>query len=292
MFRCYIQFIYLYILVNFIYMKKKVYTITEDNSLLHLKFLPPYKTHHKFINDLCVLIVVNGSSLYYTSNGSVELNPKDIIVFNNDNFINTWKKSNNKCEVIIFKLTKQYLNELYKPNSIRLNRVDSEVPFVVFSSLILNQYINSLRLYLEKPNYLTGKLMKLKVEELIYLLSKEKLFPNFISQIDFDLIRDDDLLDKTVKCNLFNPINIEEFAFLCNMSLSTFQRKFKNRYNTSPAKYIEKQRVEKAKLILSKTTCSITDVCYQVGFESLSHFSKVFKKNCGVSPSDYRKTIV
>ncbi len=274
------------------FMKKKVYTITDDNSLLHLTFEPPYRTHHKYVKDVCVLIVISGCSLYYTSNGSVELKPKDIIIFNNDNFINTWKASIDQCEVVILKLTKTYLNELYKPKFIGLNTKEPKVSFVVFSSVMLTQYTDSLKLYLEQPNYLTERLMKLKVEELICILSNEKLFPNFINQIEFDLHHNNDLLVKTVRHNLFNPINVEEFAFLCNMSLSTFQRKFKSRYNTSPAKYIEKQRIEKAKLLLGKTHYSITDVCYEIGFESLSHFSKVFKKNCGFSPSDYRKNRV
>ncbi len=91
--------------------------------------------------------------------------------------------------------------------------------------------------------------------------------------------------------NLYNPIKVEEFAFLCNMSLSTFQRKFKQTYGISPAKYIEQQRIEKAKLLLIKTNNTISSISFQLGYDTLSHFSKVFKKNNNISSSEFRKNL-
>ena len=76
------------------------------------------------------------------------------------------------------------------------------------------------------------------------------------------------------------------------MSVSTFQRTFKNIYKTTPTKHIEAQRIKKAKLLLIESKDTITDICYQIGFTSVSHFSKVFKKNCAISPNNYRKNEV
>ncbi|MDY8135380.1 AraC family transcriptional regulator [Aquimarina sp. 2201CG5-10] len=269
-------------------MEKKKYSIAKGNTLLHLKFSPPYKAQSTFNNGLRIVFVIKGSSTYYTPNGSTELNEGDMILFNNDNFINTWKTTTKKCEVVVFILTTEFLNTIYKLDKYKESVTKNQFPFIVISLEIIKSFIQGFRAYLEKPNYLTEDLLNLKLQELVFILSQKEDFISFMKQINFNSSGNNIKFRDTISTNIFNPINIEELSFLCNMSLSTFQRKFKKMYQTTPAKYIEEQRIEKATFLLIGSEISISEVCYQVGYTSLSHFSKVFKKKYKISPKNYR----
>jgi AraC-like DNA-binding protein len=65
-----------------------------------------------------------------------------------------------------------------------------------------------------------------------------------------------------------------------------FIRKFKNIYSKTPHQYLIFVRIEKAMELL-KTGIPVSEVCYAVGFESLSSFSGLFKRIVGISPSTY-----
>jgi AraC-like DNA-binding protein len=67
-----------------------------------------------------------------------------------------------------------------------------------------------------------------------------------------------------------------------------FIRLFKNIYGKTPHQYLTKVRIEKAQELLQQEY-SVTDVCFQVGFDSLSSFTGLFKRMIKVSPSVYQK---
>ena len=63
---------------------------------------------------------------------------------------------------------------------------------------------------------------------------------------------------------------------------------FKKLYNDSPAHYIRVRKLEKAKSLLKASEESISNIAYDCGFSDISHFSKVFKSEYGVAPSEAR----
>jgi AraC-like DNA-binding protein len=81
---------------------------------------------------------------------------------------------------------------------------------------------------------------------------------------------------------------MDQFALLCDMSLSTFKREFKKAYNSSPATYIRERKIEKAKALLTTTDLLIQEIGYNCGFQDLSTFSHTFQKVSGKSPSEFR----
>jgi len=88
--------------------------------------------------------------------------------------------------------------------------------------------------------------------------------------------------------NYFNKIDLNNIAETAFFSKFHFIRLFKKAYNKTPHQYLIFVRIKSAKLIL-KTGISITDVCYSIGFESLSSFTDLFKRQVGTTPSAYRK---
>ncbi|MFT7592619.1 MAG: transcriptional regulator GlxA family with amidase domain [bacterium] len=72
------------------------------------------------------------------------------------------------------------------------------------------------------------------------------------------------------------------------MSLATFKRAFKKKYQSSPAAHIRLNKVNKAKKLLISSSLQIQEVGYESGFNELSSFSHTFQKSTGLSPSEFR----
>ncbi|MEQ8574749.1 MAG: helix-turn-helix domain-containing protein, partial [Fulvivirga sp.] len=83
---------------------------------------------------------------------------------------------------------------------------------------------------------------------------------------------------------MFN-MPIERFGYLTGRSLITFKRDFKKAFNITPQKWLTQKRLELAHYRLSQKKERPVEVCYETGFENLSHFSFVFKKYFGYPPT-------
>ena len=99
------------------------------------------------------------------------------------------------------------------------------------------------------------------------------------------------------KINTLIKVNLENENFgtddLCKaMFLSRTQlfRKMKALINEAPANYIRKIRLQKAKELLETSELTISEVAYKSGFQTINHFTKVFKEEYGIPPSVYRNT--
>lgn len=85
------------------------------------------------------------------------------------------------------------------------------------------------------------------------------------------------------------PITIKQLSQEVALSPYYLIRLFRRIYHQTPHQYLTQLRITKAKALLSSTDLSITEICADVGFESLGSFSALFRKLVGVSPSAYRR---
>ena len=81
----------------------------------------------------------------------------------------------------------------------------------------------------------------------------------------------------------------KDYAKMCILSESRFSHIFKEMIGTTPKKFVEQKRISAAKEMLSSSKLTIFEIASSVGYEDPYHFSRVFKKNVGVSPQTYRK---
>lgn len=126
------------------------------------------------------------------------------------------------------------------------------------------------------------EILKAKFNEIMLYLCKhspEKMHP-LLSKPTNDL---EFRFKRTIENNLFSNLDLEELAFLTNMSLSTFKRHFKKYYNTSPQKYFQLKRLEFAKYLIEKGERP-NDIYQRSGYQTLSNFIKAYKAHFGHSP--------
>lgn len=89
--------------------------------------------------------------------------------------------------------------------------------------------------------------------------------------------------------NLQDDLTVDDLSEQACMSKPHFFRCFKNTFGITPVEYINARRIELARELLATTDRSLTDICYQVGFNNTSYFSRLFKRYEQLSPSAYRK---
>ncbi|MEO5946290.1 MAG: AraC family transcriptional regulator [Chitinophagaceae bacterium] len=88
--------------------------------------------------------------------------------------------------------------------------------------------------------------------------------------------------------NYQDNIDLEQISKQAFLSRFHFHRLFTHIYKKTPHQYLTATRLEAAKLLLAKEGISITDVCNEIGFESLASFSNLFRRQSGYSPQYYR----
>ncbi len=94
-----------------------------------------------------------------------------------------------------------------------------------------------------------------------------------------------------IKDNFQSEIKIEDLADMARLSKYHYIRKFSSCYGTTPHDFIVFCRINEAKNLLVTTDDSVENIAYSVGYFSISAFTLSFKKNTGISPSDYKKTM-
>jgi AraC-like DNA-binding protein len=151
-----------------------------------------------------------------------------------------------------------------------------------------NEYSGGSGVLLDNPDLADEKMIQTKLKEFILLMTKSQGAP---SQLDFlsALFKPLDIEFKsTIQHNLYANLSLDELARLCHLSTSSFKRKFTETFNASPKKYISQKKIEKAAVLLKKEDSRVSDIAYDVGFDSLATFNRNFTSIYGKSPSEYR----
>lgn len=85
------------------------------------------------------------------------------------------------------------------------------------------------------------------------------------------------------------PLDLDEISSHACFSRYHFLRLFRQAFNKTPHQYLVERRIERAKELLSANDLRVTDVCFEVGFQSLGSFSSLFHKSVGHAPVTFRE---
>lgn len=105
-----------------------------------------------------------------------------------------------------------------------------------------------------------------------------------LTRVDVDALSQ---LEAYVTRHLDETLTVEQMARRCCMGLTKFKAAFKNSYGCTPAQYVHRARMSRAKELLEKTDDSVAAVAAQVGYRKASAFCAAFKRSEGVLPGHY-----
>jgi AraC-like DNA-binding protein len=165
---------------------------------------------------------------------------------------------------------------------------NKEEPFLAFEKdAFLINFIGSLGFMLASGP-LSAELQKVKLEELLLYLFER--YPEKIQRLRRSSYHADEnlLIRQAVTTNMDKAVTVEELAFLCHMSLSTFKRRFASIYDTSPNKWLLENKMQKAAQLLGRGECKASEIYFELGYENLSSFIQSFKSVHGITPKQYQ----
>jgi AraC-like DNA-binding protein len=84
------------------------------------------------------------------------------------------------------------------------------------------------------------------------------------------------------------PLDVPALARVAHVSPAHFSRQFRATFGETPHRYLQRRRVERAMELLRETDSRVTEICFDVGFNSVGTFSRMFREVVGEPPSSYR----
>jgi AraC-like DNA-binding protein len=201
----------------------------------------------------------------------------------------TWCKGGNKFSSIVFAFQEDLIQEVFTQLNISA-KTKHKKPFEnivgIVSNPILNQFIKSLQLFFEEGIPMDNQLAKLKTTEAIIGMIRTNDELTYQLQ-NFSLKSKADL-HQYMNFHFLKNKKLVDFAKESGRSISVFKKDFQSIYATTPAKWLKKKRLEYAYTLLTTTNRTASTIYLECGFEDLAHFSKSFKSEFQINPSQIK----
>lgn len=232
-----------------------------------------------------ISLITEGEKMIYSNGESIHVTPDTIMLLAGGSYIFTERFTHNTFLRSTMLLFDNELIEKVWPEKKISAAYKSHVFFP--RDIFIKSYIDTLQHLQASGNKISGAMANLKVTELLLYLSDT--YPTIFNSFQPYIIREttEETFKKAIEKNLFNFLSVKELAFLCSMSIPTFKRKFHSIYKTSPAKWMQKRRLEIAAGKIKLRNARPGDLYMETGYSSHSAFSQAFKSYYGISPGDY-----
>ncbi len=136
--------------------------------------------------------------------------------------------------------------------------------------------------------YLEGKTLELLTYSFSQFFSPEAIWKNE-SHFSDEEVQQLDRAKVLISMDLQNPPRLQEVARRVGLSHTKLNQSFRELFGTTVFGYLRELRLNRAKTLLDNGTMNVTEVAYEVGYSSLSHFAKSFKDHHGISPGAYMR---
>jgi AraC-like DNA-binding protein len=197
-------------------------------------------------------------------------------------------------EILSFYFPDSYLQNFFKENRQHLPLKHlPDVPGDMFIEININEttraFFYSIVPYFSQKVPPSENLLELKFKELLFNILTNPANASLLAYVRSMSDQRKPPLPEIMEANFNFNLSLTEFARISQRSLAAFKRDFIEIYNTSPGKWLSHKRLEHAKLLLDTSKKNVNEIADDSGFESVTHFSRVFKEKFGSSPLQYRK---
>lgn len=267
----------------------KLNTLRYSDIFLAMYFDDGMSCLHR--NHSHVLVYMYSGELEINERGNItRLHKGDCAFIRKDFSVQLTKQAfgGEQFKAIFLMFTTKFLREFYsrmdkssipeeaRRGSVSLCKLPSNRPDIV-------SLFESMTPYFDSSMQPTDALLNLKMTEGLYiLLNTDKNL--FASLFDFTEPWKINILDFLEK-NYMNDLSMEEIANYTGRSLATFKRDFAKISELTPQKWLIKRRLKAAYDLIQSGNKKVSEVCFDVGFKNLSHFSKIYKETYGIAPT-------
>ena len=244
-----------------------------------------------FFEEHAVIVVLEGEKKFSSPTQEVYVEKGDILFIQRGFYLMSESINESYKSLVFFfdeKLLKEFVNlhpELFNPEE-ATNTLENPI-LPLKSNDNFEKFIQSVFPYFKSKTELKNHFLRLKFQELLlHLLELDKskqlranLYSLYIGEkVDLSFLMNSYYL---------KPLTLNELARLSGRSLSAFKRDFQEEFKTSPALWLKNKRLDYADFLLRNNTKNVTEISTEIGYESVSHFIKMYKEKFGVTPKKH-----
>jgi AraC family transcriptional regulator, exoenzyme S synthesis regulatory protein ExsA len=265
---------------HFKQLRAKDALITQYDCPLDSKFTDLWSQHNYIVH------VIEGVKIWHTPQGSYELRKGDTVLVRKGASIVEQVFDSVFCLMVFFLPDEFILSALQRKQKALINHpYSSKLVIPIETSPVLESFFHSMTSYFSASTAPDPTLLETKFQELVLTIAEEPRNEALMSYFSSLLHEAPNLnLQKIMEENFSFNLKLEDYAQLCNRSLSAFKRDFISIYGMSPGKWLHEKRLQHARHLLINLKKNASDAAFESGFENVSHFSRAFKGYFGQSP--------
>ncbi|MEN0048789.1 MAG: AraC family transcriptional regulator [Bacteroidota bacterium] len=202
----------------------------------------------------------------------------------------------NPTSCLAMTISEEKINEVVRLMNETMQKADVreweflEDSFKFTSDPILHQITNRLLFYFTENHPSRDLFVEFTLKELIIRMLQTESCENYRNHAaQLSTSNPIAFVINYIHKNLDRSLTIAELSQKAHMSESNFHRVFKNELGISPIEFINEERMKKATRLLRYSRKKVKEICVECGFNSLSYFTRLFKRKYKTSPSAYQK---
>jgi AraC family transcriptional regulator, exoenzyme S synthesis regulatory protein ExsA len=272
---------------------------SENFALLHIQDMTfvAYRSdvypekNEVFFEENAVIVVLEGEKKFSSPTQDIHVKKGDVLFFQKGCYFMN-ESLDTEYRSLVFFFPQKLLKEFVHQHLSVFQDSPSAVPppiICLSSHAALDRFIASLLPYFEEKGSYLNEILRLKFQELLlHLLSMDTA--QHLRALLFRLYKGEKRdLHFLMEEYTNKPLHVTELAQLSGRSLSVFKREFETAFGTTPAAWLQKRRLAHATFLLRNQHLNVSEVSQQIGYESVSHFIKIFQKTYGCSPKHWQR---
>lgn len=238
-----------------------------------------------------LIFVKNGSKIMHTPKSDFTIKDGQMLFLEQGDYcLSNVNAKNGVYEAFLFFFDNAFLFALVQKYGINLSQISKETyPLFLQNDKVLEAILQSFAPLFEANIYYDKALIALKFEEIFLHLytAQNKTFLAFLQRV----VSEEKLsLSTLFKQNQKVFLDLDEMAKFAKIKKSDFSKNFKQSFGINPKKYLDLQRLERAKFLLSHSDKNISQIATECNFASVSWFCKRFKEYYNQSPKQFQKS--
>lgn len=265
------------------------------------KEVPCLETAWHYHSQYELLYISQSSGIRFVGDSVSHFFPGDLVLvgpylphlWRNDAFYYEEREVNN-VKTIVTKFKKDFIGEgtFENPSFIEINKMLEESNFgVSFGAEVSKVFHKDLINLIE----LSPAEQSIKLLEILYKLSKAKdrkiLSSSDMRQYTSENSDRIDTVLKYISDNYASNISLNDISDVACMTTNSFCRFFKRMTNKSFTRFLNEVRIRNASRLLIQDNIPVSEVCYLVGYNSITNFNKQFKLIMGCTPKNFREQL-
>jgi len=265
----------------------------KDLLFLHYKCPQEEKMVKLYTHFNKFIFVLEGNKMIHHSGKSWMLSTETAVFFRKTAYAQERFKDI-EWEVLCFYCPDNYLRQVFLEyrQYLPLKNIPSasnEMLFEINVNAITRAFFYSIVPYFKEYPKPSENLLEMKFKELLFSILSNPANTNLLAYVNSITDKIKPPLCEIMEANFTFNLSLAEFSRISQRSLASFKREFTEVYKTTPGKWLSQKRLDYAKQLLDTSPKNVNEIAYETGFESSTHFSRVFKEKFGLAPLQYRK---